>query len=220
MERRIGSSFRSVIAVGRHERPPRFPPMLRPMQLNPTEEERLRIFTAAQLARATLDRGLALNVPEAVALVCDEMHMAARTGASWDEVRDAGMSVASSTPVIDGVPNLIEEIRLEVLLDEGTRLLVLRSPFGDGEPGVRFGDGDVALVPDRERRTLAVTNTGGRPIRISSHFPFWDANPNLSFDRETARGFRLDLPAGDSVRWAPGETREVTLVALGGTRHA
>jgi urease subunit gamma/beta len=194
--------------------------MLRPMQLNPTEEDRLRIFTAAQLARTTLDRGLALNVPEAVALVCDEMHLAARAGGSWDDVRDAGMSIAASTPVLDGVPALIREIRLEVLLDEGSRLIVLRSPFGEGEPTVRFGAGDVAMVAERERRALTVTNTGTRPIRISSHFPFWDANPQLSFDRDAARGFRLDLPAGDSLRWAPGETHEVTLVALGGTRDA
>ena len=53
------------------------------MLLNPTEDDRLRIFTAAQLARATLDRGLALNAPEAVALLCDEMHLAARGGSSW-----------------------------------------------------------------------------------------------------------------------------------------
>ena len=122
------------------------------MQLNPTEDDRLRIFTAAQLARMTLDRGLALNVPEAVALVCDEMHLAARGGATWQEVRDAGTAVAASTPVLDGVPDLIEEIRLEVLLDEGTRLVVLRSPFGEGAPRVRYGAGDVALVPERERR--------------------------------------------------------------------
>lgn len=190
------------------------------MQLNPTEDDRLRIFTAAQLARMTLDRGLALNVPEAVALVCDEMHLAARGGATWQEVRDAGTAVAASTPVLDGVPDVIEEIRLEVLLDEGTRLVVLRSPFGEGAPRVRYGAGDVALVPERERRTVTVTNTGERPIRVSSHFPFWDANPHLSFDRDEARGFRLDLPAGDSVRWAPGETHEVTIVALGGTRDA
>jgi urease subunit gamma/beta len=194
--------------------------MLRPMQLNPTEEDRLRIFTAAQLARVTLDRGLALNAPEAVALVCDEMHLAARGGGSWDDVREAGLSVAASTRVLDGVATLIREIRLEVLLDEGSRLIVLRSPFGDGEPTVQFGAGDVDLVAGRERRTLTVTNAGARPIRVSSHFPFWDANPNLSFDRDAARGFRLDLPAGDSVRWAPGETHEVALVALGGTRDA
>src|SRR5512132_2387553 len=104
-------------------------PMLRPMQLNPTEEDRLRIFTAAQLARATLDRGLALNAPEAIALVCDEMHLTARSGASWQEVLDAATALASTTPVLDGVPELVPEIRLEVLLDEGTRLVVLREPF-------------------------------------------------------------------------------------------
>ena len=194
--------------------------MLRPMQLNPTEEDRLRIFTAAQLARATLDRGVALNAPEAVALLCDEMHLAARSGASWEEVRDAGIALAATTPVLDGVAELIPEIRLEVLLDEGTRLVVLRDPFGTGQPGIRFGEGDVSLVPDRERVKIQVTNTGERPIRISSHFPFWDANPHLRFDRGAARGFRLDLPAGDSLSWMPGETREVTLVALGGTRDA
>ncbi|MDQ4108471.1 MAG: urease subunit gamma, partial [Actinomycetota bacterium] len=60
------------------------------MQLTPTEEERLRVFTAAQLARATLAKGLRLNAPEAVALVCDEMHVAGRGGASFDEVIAAG----------------------------------------------------------------------------------------------------------------------------------
>lgn len=190
------------------------------MQLNPTEEERLRIFTAAQLARATLDRGLPLNVPEAVAFISDEMHLTARSGATWKEVSDAGTALAATTPVLDGVAELLPEIRLEVLLDEGTRLVVLRDPFGAGAPRVRFGEGDVPLVPDRERITLRVTNAGERPIRVSSHFPFWDANPHLSFDRDAARGFRLDLPAGDSIRWAPGETREVMLVALGGTRDA
>ncbi len=194
------------------------------MQLNPTEEDRLRVFTAAQLARATLDRGLALNAPEAVALVCDEMHLAARSGASWGEVVATGEAVASATPVLEGVDAIAREIRLEVLLDEGTRLVVLRDPFGepaDDAPGaVRFGAGDVPLVPGRERRTLRVTNTGEHPVRISSHFPFWQANPSLGFDRDAARGFRLDLPAGDSLRWAPGETREVGLVAYGGSGSA
>jgi len=191
------------------------------VQLNPTEQDRLRVFTAAQLARATLDRGLALNAPEAVALVCDEMHLAARGGASWEEVAEAGRAVASATPVLDGVASIAAEIRLEVLLDEGTRLIVLREPFGppDAE-SVRFGEGDVELVPGRERRTLTVTNEGRRPIRVSSHFPFWQANPSLSFDREAAHGFRLDLPAGDSLRWEPGETLEVALVAYGGSHDA
>jgi len=72
------------------------------VQLNPTEEDRLRVFTAAQLARATLDRGLALNAPEAVALVCDEMHMAARGGASWEEVIVTGATIAARSCAIRG----------------------------------------------------------------------------------------------------------------------
>ncbi len=128
--------------------------------------------------------------------------------------------MAERTPVLDGVASIAPEIRVEVLLDEGTRLIVLRAPFGavreDGPGAVRFAPGDVALVPDRERRSLTIRNAGRRPIRVSSHFPLWQANPSLEFDRGAARGFRLDLPAGDSLRWAPGEERAVDLVAYGG----
>jgi urease subunit gamma/beta len=191
------------------------------VQLNPTEQDRLVVFTTAQLARETLARDLALNAPEAIALVCDEMHLAARGGATFEEVVASGREVASRTPVLDGVASIAAEIRLEVLLDEGTRLIVLREPFGvpdgDGPGAVRFAPGDVDLVPGRERRRLAVRNTGRRPVRVSSHFPFWQANPSLEFDRGAAAGFRLDLPAGDSLRWAPGEEREVDLVAYGRT---
>jgi urease subunit gamma/beta len=194
----------------------------RAMQLNPTEEDRLRLFTAAQLARTTIDRGLPLNAPEAIALVCDEMHLAARAGGSFEDVVEVGRSAVRRDQVIDGVAGIVPEIRVEVLLDEGTRLIVIREPFGpppsDAPGAVRFASGDVPLVPDRERRQMVVTNAGERPIRVSSHFPFWQTNHNLRFDREAAEGFRLDLPAGDSIRWAPGETREVSLVSYGSSR--
>ena len=100
------------------------------MYLNPTEEDRLRVFAAAELARCTLERGLALNAPEATALICDEMHMAARSGASFDEVLDAGRRAIAPDRLIPGVADLIDDIRLEVLLDEGSRLVVLRRPWG------------------------------------------------------------------------------------------
>jgi urease subunit gamma/beta len=191
------------------------------MQLTPTEEERLRVFTAAQLARATLAKGLRLNAPEAVALVCDEMHAAGRGGASFDEVTSAGRAAVGPQQVMDGVAAIVPEIRVEVLLEEGTRLFVLRDPFGspsEDSPGaVRFGEGDVALAPGRERLHLTVTNRGRHPIRVSSHFPFWRSNEHLEFDRAAADGFRLDLPAGDSLRWAPGESHEVDLVRYGGS---
>jgi urease subunit gamma/beta len=100
------------------------------MYLNPTEEDRLRIFAAAELARRTLERGLGLNAPEATALICDEMHMAARSGASFDEVLEAGRGAVSADQLMPGVVELIDEIRLEVLLNEGSRLVVLRRPWG------------------------------------------------------------------------------------------
>ena len=191
------------------------------MRLTPTEEERLRIFTAAELARSTLERGLRLNAPEAVALVCDEMHAAGRGGASFEQVAAAGRAAVGPEQVLDGVAGIVPEIRVEVLLDEGTRLFVLRDPFGpagDDEPGaIRFGEGEVELAPGRERIRLTVTNRGEHPIRVSSHFPFWRTNTQLEFDRAAADGFRLDLPAGDSLRWAPGESHDVDLVRYGGT---
>lgn len=190
------------------------------MDLGPTEEERLRVFAAAELARRTLERGIRLNAPEAVALICDEMHLAARAGASFDEVLEAGRTVLLPEHVLDGVPDLVAEIRLEVLLDEGSRLVVLRDALGEpsveGPGAIAAGEEDVELAAGRERLVLAVTNTSTRPVRVSSHYPFWRANARLEFDRDAARGFRLDVPAGASVRWDPGEERQVGLVALAG----
>lgn len=77
-------------------------------------------------------------------------------------------------------------------------------------------DERIELAPGRDRISVEVTNTSARVVRISSHYPFWRTNRRLEFDREAARGFRLDVPAGSSVRFAPGETREVVLVRYGG----
>lgn len=74
----------------------------------------------------------------------------------------------------------------------------------------------VQLAAGRPRIRLAVANRSSRAIRVSSHYPFWRTNPRLAFDRDAARGYRLDVPSGDSVRWAPGESKEVVLVRYGG----
>lgn len=76
----------------------------------------------------------------------------------------------------------------------------------------------VELCPGRERRLVRVLNVADRPIQVGSHFHFADVNGGLSFDRSVAVGFRLDVPAGTSVRFEPGVEREVGLVALGGAR--
>jgi urease subunit beta len=79
-------------------------------------------------------------------------------------------------------------------------------------------DGEIDLNPGLPRTTLAVANTGDRPIQVGSHYHFAETNPALSFDRTAARGQRLDIPAGTAVRFEPGQTREVTLIPYRGAR--
>jgi len=86
-------------------------------------------------------------------------------------------------------------------------------------PGEYFiQDGDIELNKGRKTVTLTVANSGDRPIQVGSHYHFFETNPALKFDRKKARGMRLDIAAGTAVRFEPGQTREVTLVALAGTR--
>ncbi len=73
--------------------------------------------------------------------------------------------------------------------------------------------------PDLQTRGLRVANTGDRPIQIGSHFHFFEVNSALEFDRTAARGFRLNIPAGTAIRFEPGDTRDVEIVALAGTRE-
>jgi len=195
------------------------------MRLTDWEEERLLIFSAAELARRHQAAGLLLNAPEAVALICDAMLEAARAGASYADVEAAGRAAVAPGDVMPGIRELVDEVRLEVLMGDGTRLVALVDPLAgpdasDAKPGpgaVILAD-EVAPLPDRERIRLTVRNESQRAVRVSSHYPFERVNARLVFDREAAAGFRLDLPAGDSLRWAPGEEREVALVRFGGDR--
>ena len=86
-------------------------------------------------------------------------------------------------------------------------------------PGELFiQDGDIELNKGRKTATLSVSNTGDRPIQVGSHYHFFETNPALKFDRKKARGMRLDIPAGTAVRFEPGQSRDVTLVAVAGKR--
>jgi urease subunit gamma/beta len=191
------------------------------MYLTPGEEDRLRVFAAAELARRTRADGAPLNAPEATALVCDAMHRAARLGATMAQVVEAGRRAVHRDELMDGIAALVPEIRLEVLLGDGRRLVVLRDPWaaaktGAASPGdIRTTPGEVPVGAGRRRTQMLVTNGSARPVRVSSHYPFWLVNPRLEFDRAAAVGFRLDLPAGASLRWAPGEVRQVDLVESG-----
>jgi urease subunit beta len=82
-------------------------------------------------------------------------------------------------------------------------------------PGEMFiKDGEMELNGDRKTAVLPVSNTGDRPVQVGSHYHFFETNPALNFDRKKARGMRLDIAAGTAVRFEPGQTREVMLVAL------
>ena len=193
------------------------------MRLTSWEEERLLIFTAAELARRHRAAGLPLNAPEAVALICDAMLEAARAGADYEAVEAAGRAAVATTEVMPGVRELVDDVRLEMLFGDGARLVVLVDPLGGGEsaadgPGaVRLADDATGpLATDRDVIALAVRSESRRLIRVSSHYPFHRVNPRLVFDRDAARGYRLDMPAGATERWAPGETRTVRLVRYGG----
>ncbi len=200
------------------------------MRLTPWEEERLLIFSAAELARRHRAAGIPLNAPEAVALICDAMLEAARAGAGYADVEAAGLAAVAPRDVLPGVRELVDDVRLEVLLGDGVRLVVLLDPLGRGAPADPAGPGAIVqaeaaalglspargAAPALERRTIEVRSTSRRVIRVSSHFPFHRVNQRLEFDRSEAEGFHLDLDAGSSERWDPGETRTVTLVRYSG----
>ena len=87
-------------------------------------------------------------------------------------------------------------------------------------PGeMKVAKGDIEINAGRRRVTLAVTNTGDRPIQVGSHYHFFETNEALQFERAKARGFRLDIPAGTAVRFEPGQKRTVTLVEYAGDRR-
>jgi urease beta subunit len=80
-------------------------------------------------------------------------------------------------------------------------------------------DGPIELSPGRSRHSLEVSNTGDRAIQVGSHFHFFEANKALCFDRAATLGMRLDIPSGTALRWEPGDTRTVSVVAFGGSRR-
>ncbi|MCP5137393.1 MAG: urease subunit beta [Gammaproteobacteria bacterium] len=87
-------------------------------------------------------------------------------------------------------------------------------------PGeILAAEGEIELNSGRETVIVSVANTGDRPIQVGSHYHFFETNRALEFDRDASRGFRLNIPAGTAVRFEPGQTREVELVAYAGDRH-
>lgn len=194
------------------------------MNLTPREKDKLLIAMAAIVARRRLERGVKLNYPEAVALITDFVVEGARDGRSVADLMEAGAHVISAGQVMDGIAALIHDVQVEATFPDGTKLVTVHEPIRGASDTVKPGQvttlpGDLVMNEGRESLTLTVANTGDRPIQIGSHYHFFEANPALSFERGRARGFRLDIPAGTAVRFEPGQTREVRLVALAGKRE-
>ncbi len=194
------------------------------MHLTAREQERLLIYVAAEVATRRRQRGLKLNYPEAVAILTAEVLEAARDGKSVAEIMSFGTRILAAEELMDGVAAMIHEVQVEATFPDGTKLVTLHDPVGSATEGLRPGEYLLAEEPitinaDRPTSTVLVSNTGDRPIQVGSHYHFFEVNAALAFDRSEAYGMRLDLPSGMAVRFEPGDTKQVQLVALAGTRE-
>jgi urease subunit gamma/beta len=213
------------------------------MHLTPRDLDKLVLHGAGFLAQKRLARGLRLNHPEAVALIATQLLELIRDGRSVAELMDLGRRLLGRAQVMAGVPELIDEVQVEGTFPDGTKLVTVHHPIalesGDVAlalygsflpmpervvsvadapiPGeVLVAQGEIELNAGRKAVALEVVNRGDRPIQVGSHYPFAQTNRALMFDRERAQGMRLDVPAGTAVRFEPGETRTVQLVAYAG----
>jgi len=222
------------------------------MHLTPREIDKLMLHQAGALAQKRLARGLRLNYPEAVALIGAQLLEFIRDGKSVADLMDLGRRLLGRRDVLDGVPEMIDEVQVEGTFPDGTKLVTVHHPiveergdpalalYGsflapdagappgsagraasvcDGVPGaVTAREGSVTLNDGRATIRLEVANHGDRPIQVGSHYHFIETNRALVFDRAAAYGMRLDIPAGTAVRFEPGETKTVHLVAIAGAR--
>lgn len=199
------------------------------MELTPREKDKLLLFTAAMLAERRLERGVKLNYPEAIAYISMHIMEGARDGETVAHLMGKGRTLLSTDQVMDGVPDLIHDVQVEATFPDGTKLVTVHEPIQpvdqksvatETQPGeICVADGEIELNAGRETVSVEVANEGDRPIQIGSHYHFYEANPALSFEREKTRGFRLNIAAGTAVRFEPGQSRSVELVALSGNRR-
>ena len=219
----------------------------RGMKLTPREMEKLTLHNVGFLAQKRLARGLRLNEPEAVGLLASQMLEMIRDGRPVHELMLVGKEVLGVRQVLPGVAAALAEIQVEGTFPDGTKLLTVHNPicqldgnmslalygsflpepdlsvFGEMEVGDLAGEticaaGDIELNAGRDMVEVVVTNTGDRPIQVGSHYHFIETNPALEFDRGLAYGRRLNITAGSSVRFEPGDRKTITLVDIAGNR--
>lgn len=217
------------------------------MHLTPREIEKLMLHNAGFLAQKRLARGLRLNHPETVALIAAQLLEFIRDGRSVAELMNLGRKFLGRNQVMSGVPEMIYDVQVEGTFPDGSKLVTVHHPIAsangdlalalygsflpvpnvsvfksvpdDGEPGAtEVRNGEIELNAGRATAEVRVTNLGDRPIQVGSHYHFIETNASLKFDRATAYGKRLDIPAGTAVRFEPGETKTVKLVEIAGKK--
>ena len=215
------------------------------MHLSPRDLDKLRLHQAGFVAQKRLARGLRLNYPESAALIATQILEMIRDGSSVADLMLTGRQLLGFRQVLPGVPALLSLVHVEGTFADGTKLVTVHDPIclDDGDlalalwgsflpipdldkfadpqpieiPGlVAIESGDIELNYGRPTLELVVRNRGDRPIQVGSHYPFADTNRALEFDRASAIGHRLDIPAGTAVRFEPGDEKTVRLIPVSG----
>jgi urease subunit gamma/beta len=217
------------------------------MKLSPKDIEKLMLHNAGFLAQKRYARGILLNYPEAIALISAQLLEFIREGCSVAELMDKGKQLLGIDDVMEGVPEMVDEVQIEGTFPDGTKLVTVHHPicnkglnnglalYGSGlvasgkklaidntinpTPGLLdVQEGYIELNKGRRTIMLDVVNKGDRPVQVGSHYIFSETNSALEFDRMKALGFRLDIPAGTAVRFEPGEKKTVPLVEIAGQK--
>jgi urease subunit gamma/beta len=185
------------------------------MGLTPGESDRLLLHLQAGLALRRRDRGLRLNVPEARALIADAVCEWARDGLSMVDARDRARTLLAADEVLEGVVEALTEVRVEARFDDGTRLVVVKDPFGAAEvpePSVE------AVEPEVTGPAVEIRNEASTAIGLTSHIHLAEVNPRLRLDRSAAFGMRLAIVTGETVWIRPGETVLLPMRPITGAR--
>jgi len=218
------------------------------MHLSPKDLDKLVLHQAGFVAQKRYARGLLLNYPEALALIATQLLEFIRDGERVAVLMDKGKQLLGLADVLPGVADMLGEVQIEGTFSDGTKLVTVHHPicretgspelalYGSGlskapapraapdnashpQPGeYLLHPAEVILNESRATVAVVVVNMGDRPVQVGSHYPFFETNAALHFDRAAAYGFRLNIPAGTAVRFEPGERKRVTLVALAGER--
>jgi len=194
------------------------------MKITPKEQEKLMLFLAGELAAKRKNRGIKLNYIESVAYISANLLELARDGKDVVELMDLGTKLLHADDVMEGVPDMVEEVQVEGTFPDGTKLVTVHHPIRpNGLSKTVAGesiplDREIELNAGKDTIEVIVANLGDRPIQVGSHYHFFEVNKLLEFDRERSFGYRLDIPSGTSVRFEPGEEKSVQLVELGGNK--